>query len=199
MQSMNNLKQLALAMHMYHDKLKSFPPAAKCDNSGKPLLSWRVLILPYIAQGDLYNQFHLDEAWDSPHNKALIRQMPAVFRSPFSKLTDGTWTNYLLPVGSMAAFDGARLVAMSDIRDGTSNTIMILEADDSQAVVWTKPDDLNFDPKDPLKGLGHLVEGGFHTVLMDGSARRISNKITPELMKALVTPAGGEIIDMSRF
>jgi len=198
-QSVNNLKQFGLAMHNYVDTSKSFPPAAKSDKNGKPLLSWRVLILPYLEQGELFSQFHLDEAWDSAHNKALIGKMPAIYRSPLSKLADKTRTNFLLPVGPTAAFDGPKCVELKDIRDGTSNTIMILEADDAHAVVWTKPDDLPFDPKDPLKGLGNLMEGGFHAAFMDGSVRFISKTIPPELLKALITPNGGEVIDYSKL
>jgi hypothetical protein len=194
-QSANNLKQIALAMHTYHDARKSFPPAAKCDQSGKPLLSWRVLILPYLDQSGLFEQFRLDEPWDSPHNKTLIGKMPPVYRSPLSKLADRTRTNYVLPVGPAAAFGGPKCVALKDVRDGTSCTIMTVEADDSQAVVWTKPDDLPFDPKDPLKGLGRLIEGGFQAGFMDGSVRFISKTIAPETLKALITPNGREVID----
>jgi len=197
--SANNLKQIALAMHNYYDVWKSFPPAAKCDQNGKPLLSWRVLILPYIEQQELFQQFHLDEPWDSPHNKTLIDKMPPVYRSPISKLADRTRTNYLLPVGPAAAFDGSKCVQFKDIRDGTSNTIMTLEVDDSQAVVWTKPDDLPFDPQDPLKGLGGLFEDGFQAGFMDGSVHFIRGTIKPEVLKALITPEGRELIDRSNF
>lgn len=198
-QSMDRLKQFGLAMYNYHDVHKTFPPAAKCDPNGKPLLSWRVLILPYLDQRDLFQHFHLDEPWDSPHNKALIAKMPPVYRSPLSKLADRTRTNYLLPVGPNAVFNGPKCVAVRDIPDGTSNGVMIVEADDSHAVVWTQPDDLPFDPNDPLKGLGGLIEDGFHVGVMDGSARFISKTIPPNTMKALVTPDGGEGIDWDKF
>jgi hypothetical protein len=198
-QSANNLKQIGLAMHGYHDVHKTFPPAAQCDQNGKPLLSWRVLILPYLDAQNLFRQFHLDEPWDSPHNKALIDKMPPTYRSPISRLADRTRTNYLLPVGPATAFAGPKCVAVKDIRDGTSNTVMTLEADDSHAVVWTKPDDLPFDPKEPLKGLGGLIEGGFQVGFMDGSVRFISKTIASDVLKALVTPDGGEVIDFSKF
>ena len=79
---MNNEKQIALAMHNYHAANDHLPPAAIKDKAGKPLLSWRVAILPYLEQAALYNKFHLDEPWDSPHNKALIASMPAVYACP---------------------------------------------------------------------------------------------------------------------
>ncbi len=81
-QSVNNLKQIALAMHNLHDVNNHFPPQAIVDDDGKPLLSWRVAMLPYLEQQDLYNEFKLDEPWDSEHNKALIPRMPAVFAIP---------------------------------------------------------------------------------------------------------------------
>ncbi len=158
-----------------------------------------MLILPYIEQDNLFKQFHLDEPWDSAHNKALIGKMPAVYRSPLSKLADKTRTNYLLPVGPAAAFDGPKRVELKDIRDGTSNTIMVLEADDSHAVVWTKPDDLPFDPKNPLKGLSNNLVEGFQAAFMDGSVHFLSKRIPPEMLKALITPNGGEAIDFSTF
>ena len=197
--SMNNLKQIGLAMHNHHDVYKTFPPAAKCDKDGKPLLSWRVLILPFLEETPLYQQFHLDEPWDSPHNKTLIDKMPAIYRSPLTKLADKSRTNYVLPVGPAAAFDGAKALVLKDLKDGSSNTIMTLEVDDDAAVVWSKPDDLSFDPLLPLKDLGHLLDGGFEAGFMDGSVRLLRNTIPPATMKALVTPAGGEAIDPAAF
>ena len=82
-QSMNNLKQFALAMHNYHDTNGKFPAASSFDKDGKPLLSWRVHVLPYLEQAELYKQFHLDEPWDSEHNKKLIEKMPNVLASPW--------------------------------------------------------------------------------------------------------------------
>ncbi len=99
-QSFNNLKQLALAMHNYYDAKKSFPPAASYNKNGKPLLSWRVHLLPYLEQEALYREFHLDEPWDSEHNRKLIEKMPQVFRSPLSAVKDPGRTTYLLPVDS---------------------------------------------------------------------------------------------------
>ena len=95
-QSINNLKQLGLAMHIYHDVNKTLPPAVH-SKDGKPLLSWRVLVLPYIEEDKLYREFHLDEPWDSPHNKKLLSRMPAVLRSPLSNIADQGRTVYLTP------------------------------------------------------------------------------------------------------
>lgn len=192
-ESVNNLKQIALAMHMFHDGHKRFPAPANYGPDGKPLLSWRVHLLPFVEQQQLYQQFHLDEPWDSAHNKALIDKIPPVFRSPLSKAAKGM-TNYVLPVGPGTGFPGREGLQFPDIKDGTSNTIMILEVNDDHAVTWTKPDDLPFDPKTPLKGLGGLNKDGFNAAYFDGSVRFIPLKIPPETLRALITPAGGEVV-----
>ena len=89
-QSQNNLKQFALAMHNYHSTYNHLPPAASFDKNGKPMLSWRVMILPFIEQDALYKQFRLEEPWDSEHNKKLLAKMPEVFASPDEKSHDLT-------------------------------------------------------------------------------------------------------------
>jgi hypothetical protein len=193
-QSMNNLKQLALAMHNYNATFQHFPAAASYSLDGKPLLSWRVYLLPYIEENQLFQQFHLNEPWDSPHNKTLIARMPAAFRSPKSKAEKGK-TNYLLPVGNGALYGSGRdEPRIKDITDGTSQTIMVVEVDDPHAVTWTKPDDLSFDPKDPKKGIGSLYEDGFAAAFCDGSAHFLSRGIDAKTLAALFTRAGGEVI-----
>ena len=105
-QSMNNMKQIGLAMMSYQAATGTFPPAYIADKkTGKPLLSWRVAILPYMEVCDLYNQFHLDEPWDSQHNKRLSDTVIAVYRSPNSR-TKGNMTNYLTVRGDDTAFPG---------------------------------------------------------------------------------------------
>jgi hypothetical protein len=191
-QTMNNLKQIALGMYNYHEK--HFPPAAIRSADGKPLLSWRVAILPYLNEEQLYKQFHLNEPWDSPHNKALIEKMPALFRSPASKAAPGM-TNYVVPVGNGALYSSiGDEPAFKDISDGTSNTIMIVAVDDKHSVVWTKPEDLAFDPQDPKKGIGSLFPGAFPAAMCDGSVRILRTTIDPTTLKALITRAGGEVV-----
>ena len=169
-QSANNLKQMALAMHNYLDTNKTFPPAYSASKAGKPLLSWRVHILPYIEQDALYKQFHLDEPWDSAHNKALIERMPKIYRSPASNAAPGM-TNYLTVRGKDTMFPGDKGIGIADVPDGLSNTIMIVEASDKKAVIWTKPDDFEFNEKNPIDGLVGLWSQGFQAALGDGSVR----------------------------
>lgn len=191
--SINNLKQIMLALLNYHDVNQSFPPAFS-SAEGKPLLSWRVAILPYIEGGnEIYQEFHLDEPWDSEHNKPLAAKIPQVYQSPTSKLTDGR-TVYLTPRGAGTMFPGASGIKVRNITDGTSNTLAVLEVDDEAAVEWTKPDDWKFDPKNPKTGLGHQQPGVVITALGDGSVRQLPNTMDAEKLKALITIAGREVI-----
>jgi len=196
-QSLNNLKQLALAMHNYHDANGSFPAQATVDANGKPLLSWRVYLLPYIEQDALFKQFKLDEPWDSPNNKPLIAKMPELFASALEKKLPAGKTCYLVPNGKEAIFFGDQKTKIQQIADGTSNTIMIVEAAPESAVEWTKPTDWDFDPaaKDPVAGLRGLREAGLLVGFADVSVRLLNNKIDDELLKKFLTSHGGEVIE----
>lgn len=190
----NKLKQLAFAMYNYADTHKGWlPAAANFDKQGKPLLSWRVHLLPFVERQNLYRQFHLDEPWDSPHNRKLIAHMPDVYQGPNRKLNREGKTIYLLPVGKNAAFKGGskgpRMPA--DFPDGTSNTILIVEADDAHAVPWTKPEDLPIDPKHPQRGLGGHFHGGFLAAIADGSVHFVRKTISKTTLQRAFAPADG--------
>ncbi len=193
----NNLKQIALAMYKYNDANGRLPAHAISAKDGKtPLLSWRVAILPYLDQHDLYKQFKLDEPWDSPANKPLIARMPTVYLSP--KAPPGKEpgrTHYQVFVGGGAAWDrGDQHPAIPrTFVDGTSNTILLAEA--AEAVVWTKPDDLPFDPNKPLPKLGLSPDRPFLVAMADGSVRAVKRTVTDKTLRAAITTAGGEILD----
>jgi prepilin-type processing-associated H-X9-DG protein len=192
MQSQNNLKQLALATINYADTFGHLPAQAVFGQDGKPQLSWRVMILPYIEQDALYKEFHLDEPWDSEHNKKLLARMPKTFAMPGSP-KGTTDTSYLGFVGKGAFFEGKKgLKFPAEFSDGTSNTIMFVEA--AKGVPWTKPEDLPFDPDKELPKLGGHFPGGFNVGMCDGSVRFISNKISKETLKAAITRNGGEVL-----
>lgn len=193
--SQNNLKQLALAMHNYHDTHTHFPPQYTTDKKKRPLLSWRVHILPYIEQQELYRKFKLDEPWDSPHNKALIAQMPPTFRTPRpgAKIPAGK-TTYLVPAGPKLAFDGPKTIKITQIADGTSNTIMIVEAADDRAVFWTQPADWEVDPQDVTKGLFTKGQPGTNAAFFDGSVRFLARTIDAETLWLLLCPNDGKVI-----
>ncbi|WP_428306284.1 DUF1559 domain-containing protein [Lacipirellula sp.] len=196
-QSMNNIKQLMLCLHNYHDSHKRFPAYANFDADGKPLLSWRVHILPYLEQQALYEQFHLDEPWDSEHNKELIAKMPPEFLSPSSKniSADGK-SNYLGVLGEDYVFDGSEQGrSMKTITDGLSNSIAIVSVDDESAVAWTKPDDWTPSDSDLMEPFDGAHTGGFLAGFCDGHVQMISSKIDPTVLRALLTVAGEEAIE----
>jgi type II secretory pathway pseudopilin PulG len=196
-QSMNNMKQLILGMNLYFDKNKSLPAHAICDANGKPLLSWRVAILPYVGQDALYKEFHLDEPWDSDHNKPLVAKMPEVFNSPSYNVESGK-TPYLAVVGDSCAFDGSdQGLKFQQFTDGTSRTVMLVEANADKAVEWTKPDDLTFDARNPKAGIAAGPHPGiWNAAFADGSVHVISDDVDPQTVKAMFTRNGGEQIQL---
>jgi hypothetical protein len=198
-QSTNNLKQIALAMLNFNSTYNAFPAAYNTSKDGKPLLSWRVQILPYIEEGPLYGEFHLDEPWDSEHNKRLIPRMPRIYAAPGSRAAKEFKTNYLVPHGDGMMFSDGKKTKLQEVTDGLSNTIMVVEASDDRAVVWTKPDDYEVDLKKPMAGLVGLRRGGFIAAFGDGSIHFLKDTIKPETLKALFTRAGGEFIDGREF
>jgi len=197
--SQNNLKQMALAMHNYNDVYRNFPPAAVGDPTQpepmrQPNLSWRVAILPFIEQQGLYRQFKLNEPWDSPNNIKLLGQMPKIYKLPGDDKTKPDHTHYQVFVGNGAAFEKTRGVRFpAEFPDGSSNTILIVEAE--QAVPWTKPDDVAFDPSKPMMPLMSRHFGSvFHVALADGSIRVLKPSLSETTLKAAITRGGGEIL-----
>lgn len=186
--SQNNLKQIALAFHNYHDANGSLPRDI-ADKNGKPLLSWRVVILPYIEQDQMYKQFKLDEPWDSDNNKKLIEAMPKIYAAPLGKFEKGQ-TVYQSFSGSDALMCG-KPIRILDITDGSSNTFMAAEAGD--AVIWSKPADTAFDAKKPLPKMGGIFDGAFNVAMCDGSVRFVPKGVKLENLKKYVTTAGGEV------
>jgi hypothetical protein len=195
--TVGNLKQMALAMHNYHDTFKSFPPAASVSKDGKRLLSWRVHLLPYLDGGALYREFHLDEPWDSDHNKRLIEKMPEIYLSlnATQEHRRRGMTTYLVPVGKQTAFEKPVGTTIRDITDGTSNTLMIVDALPDRAVIWTRPDDLEFDPANPWRGVAVPPEGSFWASFCDGSVRRIGKGTTVANLRRYFQMNDGEVID----
>lgn len=186
--SSNNLKQILLALHNYHDQFGGFPGHAIADKNGNPLLSWRVAILPYIEQDALYRAFKLDEPWDSEHNKKLLPRMPKVFGDKGSK------THYRVLVGPGAAWEEGKRFKMVDFTDGTSSTIMLVEAADDDE--WTKPEELAYSAKNPLPKLGGSpFEKGFHVGFADGHVKFLPLDTPESKLRAMITRNGGEKIE----
>jgi hypothetical protein len=188
------LRRILTALHSYEAEHKTFPAAASYDSSGKPLLSWRVHLLPYLGHGDLYKEFRLDEPWDSEHNKKLLEMMPAVYRPANPKLAAQHRTTCLAPRGKETMFPGKRGLRIADVTDGTASTIFLVDADDEHAVPWTKPDDLPFDPKDPARGLSARHGGHFMLGFVDGSVYFVPKDYDRKELLGLFTRSGGEAV-----
>jgi len=193
--SVNNLKQIALAFHGYHDAHKGFPPAFTTNAKGRPLLSWRVYLLPYIEQEALFRQFKLDEPWDSPHNKKLAEIVVPIYKSPMSPDLAPGKTTYLVPVGPKSIFGDPKTLDIRNITDGTSNTILVVEANSKRAVYWSQPEDYPIDQKDLLAGLVNKDAKGFNAGFADGSVRWIDQRIRLDSLRGLLTATGGENVD----
>jgi RNA polymerase sigma factor (sigma-70 family) len=189
--SQNNMKQIALAVHNYHDVYGRFPPQALTNKNSKPLLSWRVAILPFIEQDNLYKQFKLNEPWDSEHNKKLLERMPQVYAPVNANTKEKYETFYQAFAGKGTVFEPGEKIRFVDIPDGTSNTIMIVEAADP--VPWTKPEDISFDPDKPLPKLGGEFPDIMNAAFCDGSVRAIDKKkIDDKLLRLFIMRNTGE-------
>ncbi len=180
--SANNMKQLLLAMHLYaQDHGNRFPAPANYDADGKPLLSWRVHLLPYLDQEALYKQFHLDEPWDSAHNRTLIQQRPGVFMNPMAP--EPGKSVYMLVTGKNAPFTGKQGPALDD---GVSRRVVLVEASEENALVWTQPGDWKFDPTKPIGGLGTYWNDSVQVGNGDGSIHRIPLDGDPDAVRTRI-------------
>ncbi len=195
--AVNAMQQIGLALHNYHDSHHQHLPAQSLvDADGRRLLSWRVLILPYLGHGALYKQFHLDEPWDSPHNLKLAEAMPPVYRSAESQQVGPGKTRILAPMTKDSVFGrpGAPL-QFRNIVDGLSNTIWFVQAAPEHAVVWTKPEDLLVDGADPV---GSIVSGkskGFWAGFVDGAVMFLSRENAADTINAMITFDGKDKIE----
>lgn len=201
---MNHFKQIALGLLNYVSAQKDvLPGAAIRDADGRPLLSWRVYILPFIEEGPLWKEFKLDEPWDSEHNRKMIERMPEVFRDPDpavqAAIGDRGRTTFVAPIMDGAIFAGKEGIKWKDIKDGTSTTIMTVEVVPERAVVWTKPADWEVDLANVLSGVKRDDREMFVAGWCDGSVRYLSNEIDPAVLKKVLTAAGGEVIEVGEI
>lgn len=186
------LHQIGLAMHNFHDT-NGFLPHNLMTKDGKPALSWRVAILPFIEEDQLYKEFKLDEPWDSEHNLKLVERLPKVYTPSRGKAEKGqTFYQMFAGKSTLLGSDGKR-IRFADVTDGLSNTFMVVEG--GKPVTWTKPDDLPFDGKEVPK-LGGMFDGEFHALFGDGSVRRMPKGMDADVLKMLIDRQDGNVIDL---
>ena len=189
--SQHNLKRIGIAFHTFHDAHLSFPIDLNAAD-GKPLLSWRVVILPLLGEEKLYKEFKLNEPWDSPENKKLIPKLPRVYAPIRVKAKVGE-TFYQVFTGEKAPFVPGKLIRIpQDFPDGTSNTGLVFEA--GEPVIWSKPADIPFDENKPLPKLGGMFGGECNVLTCDGSAYRLKKELDEIQLKRLIMPNDGQVI-----
>ena len=195
-----HLKQMGLALQNYFDVYKCFPPVYTTDANGKPMHSWRVLILPFLEEHALYDRYDLNEPWDGPHNSQLAKFMPPAFRCPSDAANPGTTTDYVAVIGPETIWQPDRSTTFAEITDGSSNTIAVIEASGA-GIHWMEPRDLPFaavakgiNPKQG-QGISSHHSGAVIAMFADGHTQTIQADISLETLKALFTKAGGEKLD----
>lgn len=196
-----HFSQVQLALSTYHDVHGHFPPAYIADANGKPMHSWRVLILPYLEHQDLYDQYDFNEPWDGPNNSLLIDKMPLVFSS-IGEEQSTRFTNIVVINGKDTAFPGEQTTSLEELSDGAENTILIAETTESK-IVWTSPIDIDGDKKDLLEhdtksiGISSVSWRNPYVAFADRiTAYSVDRNIPADKLKALTTINGQE--DTSR-
>lgn len=191
------LNQLTLALHNYHDTFGSFPPAYIADEQGKPMHSWRVLLLPYIEEQALYASYDFNEPWNGPNNSKLAARIPRVYHH-YGDSHDTSNTSYVVIVGKGTAFPGAKTTKLTDFKDGAENTILLAEISRSD-ICWLEPRDLDADTmslevndKSRPSISSSRRQGPYVTFADSIRGYHPKRTITPDDLRALFTIAGGE-------
>lgn len=202
-----NLWMISLALQNYYAEHSSFPPPYLADDNGQPMHSWRVLILPFMDtyERDLYKQYRFDEPWYGPNNRKLIKKMPPVYRCPSRKRKSGDFTtDYVAVTGPNTMWPVGQTVQISDVTDGTSSTLMVVESSNS-GICWMEPLDLDVDtipmevnPKGK-RGFSSVHPDGALGAFVDGSVQYLPDSTPSNTVKALLIRNDGERIKLSDF
>lgn len=190
MECSNNMKQIALALHNYHDTYRTFPPAYTVDGNGQPLHSWRTLILPYLGEQALYSSIDLNKPWDDPVNAQASRVMIKVYKCPSMKDQASPATCYQVIDDPASVFPGSKPVSFGSITDGTSTTLLVVESAPADAVPWMKPQDIPMANLMPPSGSNHAR--GYHVTLADGSVQFVASSINPAQLRSMMTRSAGD-------
>ena len=203
----NNLRKIALALLNYESEHGTFPPAYIVNENGQPMHSWRVLILPYVDEPDLYDQYNFDEPWDGPNNSKLLKHVPYVYRCPSHRGRNSSSCSYVAVTGPRTMWRGGKPFAIDEITDGAGDTIMLTET--PNPVPWTKPQDISADeflelfadegrrPPLPHRIETYFVDYGSFLNLTTVNSRQfeISKRVSTQTVESMLTIAGGEEVD----
>jgi prepilin-type processing-associated H-X9-DG protein len=205
----NNVNRIVRALHNYHDAHGSFPPTYVADENGRPMHSWRVLLLPFLDQQLLYEQYDFDEPWDGPNNSRLAAQTPDPFQCPEEPRRMIPTTSYVAVIGSETMWPGSQPISLNDFTDDPAETLLVVEVANS-GINWMEPRDLDIsaitlevNPKNG-RGISSLhpgsrfprEPGGAHVAFADGSVRFLPDTTVPEDLRAMLTRSDGESIDI---
>jgi len=199
-QCTNNLKQIGLAIHNYHDTYRCFPAAVLTDDDGQPMRSWRVAVLPFVEQSPLYDRYDFSEPWDGANNQALEGAFPPTYRCPSDTVSGPFDTSYVMIVGGGTIGGQPNdTISFADVKDGTSNTIMAIEVAAS-GIHWMEPRDMTVEEavtyitNPAASGFQHAHPGGVNVLFADGSVQFLPQSIDPQTLRWLLTRSDGQAI-----
>lgn len=193
-----NLKQFGIALHNYLDTYGCLPPAYIADSHGRPMHSWRVLLLPYLEGKQIFQTYDFNEPWDGPHNRLLADQMPKSFRCPSDSVSKPGETSYALVVGPATMWPEGDAIPFRNVSDGSENTLAIVEVAGA-GIHWMEPRDVPINVakagigKAPKLGICSRHPGGVQAVFADGSVHFLNETISQADLEALITPADGKV------
>ncbi|MBX3420827.1 MAG: DUF1559 domain-containing protein [Pirellulaceae bacterium] len=190
----NNLKQIGIALHNYVSIHGEFPPAYSVDENGRPLHSWRTLILPYMEQNSVYTQIDLSKPWDDPVNQRFHSLQISAYSCPTTQIGQRGLTCYQVVVHPQALLIGGESRSLNEVTDGISNTLAVIESSEVDAVPWMAPQDLPLQNYLNSAGRSHH-SGGRQLLLGDGAVRFVANSVDENTLNALVTCNGDEPVD----
>jgi hypothetical protein len=197
----NNLHLIGLALHNYHDLYGCFPPAYIADERGRPMHSWRVLILPFIDQAPLYNLYRFDEPWDGPNNSKFASVRIPIYQCPADveeREEPTNWTSYVAVIGPHTCWPGTEPIKLRDVSDGADKTLLVVEVANS-GIHWMEPRELHVTQMAPAinaagMGISSPHAGGANGLLGDGAVRFVSEKTPAETVRRLIERDDGEAV-----
>lgn len=193
-QCRHNLKQIELALSQYQYDHGVYPPAFTTDETGRRLHSWRTVILPYLDQNQLYQSVDLTKAWDDDSNKLLEEAFLATYRCPAANIRRAQ-TTYLAVVTPQSVIRAPQSLSKSEIKDGPSKTMVVMEVPDTQAVPWMSPSDADEETVLSIKRSTRTAHQQGMTILMaDGTVRFLPSDLAAEVRKAMITAAGNDTV-----